>query len=523
MMEGDVSNDEQGRARYPVDVAAEKALLGVMLWSMPGVYEGHGRRLKGDLWHNEARRMLAEAMIDMHIQGLDVDLVTLTDWLRKAGTLEKVGGPALGDLDSLPLTPGYTEHYVGILEGMAARRMLLRQAEALGQAAVDYSKDWREALQEAEGQLFDAHAKGSHDGMEHVSKILPEVVAGIEETVSRKGHVTNGVATGMTVLDRMTMGLKPGLHFVAARPSMGKTTVLMQIALNVSMGLGDYPEFDQAPLETGVFSLETDKVSLTRRGLLNLAKLNLQRVRDGQMSRAAQEGLLEAAQRMMGSKLYVEACFGLSVQTARAKLRMLVKRLGLKLVLIDYLQLMTSGSKRARDNRNLEIAEISLGLKQAAMELKIPIVVLAQLNREGDVPRPKLSHLRESGQVEQDADTVCMICQAPEWASQNDPEDCPWTYLGLDVVKQKDGPTTTDGEPIVMRFDKEFFRLTSTDEKLFSNKPGERQKTGAVEAPREKWRNDRERGPRGRPRKDGSDGRGGGGGTGESAGEIFGD
>lgn len=489
-------------ASFPRNNEAEEAVLGCMMWDMSGLYELHGRRLKDDLWLNELNRVVAHACIDMHVSGLEVNAVTVTEWLRKAGTLDGLGGAAkmVAFCTTLPSMTGVLAGmYLDMLEDMEGRRMLLRQADALKLAACNYTQSWKDALLQAEAALFDVHAKTSHEGLVHVSKVVPTVVEEIEQTVMRKGHVTNGVATGFTTLDRMTMGLKAGVHVIAARPSMGKTALLMQAALQVSMGTGDYPEFDQPPLPVAIYSLETDLVALVKRGLLNLAALNLQRIRDGNISRGDMQALVEQAKKLSRANMFIEANFSLSIQDFRSRLRMQVKRHGIRIVFIDYLQLMSSSTKRAKENRNMEIAEISLGLKNAALELKIPIVVLAQLNRDGDVPRPKLSHLRECGQIEQDADSVSMICQAPDWVSEKDPEDAPWTYMGLDIVKQKDGPTTTGVDPVILRFDKEFFRLTSVDEKLFSNNPEQRQQHG----PREKVDvTTKEKRGRGRPRKE---------------------
>lgn len=512
--------------QFPADTQAESLVLSSMLYDMPTTYELYGRRLKPEIWHDPLNKLIGEAMVDMHVSAIEVHVVSVTDWLRQKGELDKVGGPARITelLGAMTFSSGALAGYsLGILEGMAARRMLLRQSDALKLAALDYTQDWKDCLMQAEAALFDVHNKSSHEGMVPIKKLVKKAVEEIQQTVFRKGHVTSGVATGMTTFDRMTMGLKAGLHFIAARPSKGKTTILLQMALNMAMGLGDYPEFDQPPLEVGIFSLETDGVALTKRALLNLAKINLQKCRDGNISRAALQDLVDKAQKLTEANIFIEACYGLSIQDLRSRLRMLVKRFRLKIIFIDYLQLMTSASRRAKDNRQLEIAEISLGLKQAAGELGIPIVCLAQLNRDGDVARPKLSHLRESGQVEQDADSVSMICEPPERVSENDPEDCPWTYMGLDILKQKDGPTTTDGEPIALRFDKEFFRLTSIDEKLYSNNPDHRQ--GAPRdhegEPRDKSSYDREKRPRGRPRKDGQPPGGGGGGRHPGMDEIF--
>lgn len=491
--------------KFPLDPRAEEAVIAAMLWDMSGVYERQGGRLKSELFHVAMNHEIAMAMIDMHVSALEVDAISVTHWLREHNQLDRIGGPSrvVELLTGLSLNPTHNQvdHHLKILEGMAARRLLLKQSEALAIAALDYSQSSEEALAQAEAALFDVHAKGTHDGMEHVSKIIPEVIREIEQTISRKGHVTSGIATGFTSLDRMFMGLKPGVHFVAARPSKGKTAYMMQIALNVGMGMGDYPEFDQPPQGVAIYSLETNKVSLVKRGLLNLAALNMQRIKDGQFSRAQQEDLAVKSLKLNASKIFVEASFGLSIQNFRVKVRMLLKKHPeIKLIMVDYLQLMTSSSKKAEGSREREVAEISYGLSMAGHELKIPIVCLAQLNREGDVARPKASSLRESGQIEQDAQTITMLCDAPEWASKDDPEDAPWAYLGADVVKQKDGPTTNGIDPVVLRFDKEFYRLTSIDEKLFSGKKDEHQ--SAQHEPREKSNYDRPKGPRGRPRKD---------------------
>lgn len=488
------------------DGQAEEVLLSCMMEDMPRLWDKYGRRLHDELFHHPANRMVAHAMIDMHVSAERIDLVMLTNWMREKGTLDRVGGERriTGLFVKCQQSLGAVTmvgHYLEVLEGFAARRLLLAQAEEIADAARDFTTDWKDCLLRAEAALAGLHEQTSHDGMLHVSKIIPAVLTEIEQTTARKGHVTGGLATGMTSFDRITMGLKPGLHIIAARPSKGKTTVLMQQALHITMGFGDYPEYDQPALPGAIFSLETDNVALTKRGLLNLAELNLQRIRDGQMSRDQMEKLKDGAQRMMASQMHIESCFALSIQDFRSKARMLVRKLGLKVIWIDYLQLMSSASKRAQDNRNLEVAEISFGLKQAALELKIPIIVLAQLNRDGDVARPKLVHLRECGQIEQDADTISMICEPPEWAGKDDMEDAPWKYLGLDVVKHKDGPTTSGGDPLVLRFDDEFFRLTSMDAKLFSNNPEQRQ-GGSQGSDGQKWSADRPKRGRGRPRKE---------------------
>lgn len=516
-----MNDNDPHLARYPSDHVAEETLLGSLMWDISGLWDGFGNRLKGELFHRENNRQLAEAIVDMHVAGELVDVLTLTDWLRKRGALEKLGGAArVTDLWANLNKPSHTiqvKRNLEILEGMVMRRTMLAQADAMSAAALDYTLEPKDALMKCEQALADMHHVRSHEGMVHISKVMPKAMLEIEQAIQRKGHVTSGVASGFTVLDKMTMGFGPGLHYVAARPSMGKTTLLLQWAMQVGCGFGDYPQFDQKAMGVMIFSCETHDVALVKRSLLNLAAINLQRARDGMMSRAQQEALKAEFQTgrrvghaehgrlpLIDSRIFVEASYGLTIQDFRARVRMLVKKHDIKIIFIDYLQLMKSMSKQAAGSREREIAEISWGLKMSALELGIPIVCLAQLNREGDVPRPKMSHLRESGSIEQDADSIMTICRAPDKLMETLQEDCPWTYMGVDILKQKDGPTTTDGDPIALRFDKEFFRLTSVDEQLYSNDPDEQQGNVKPKAEPQKWNGERPKGPRGRPRKDGS-------------------
>lgn len=512
-----VMSQEERAQRFPSDLQAEEMFLGAMMWDMPGLWDRFANRIRGELFHPYMTRTIAEALIDMHVSGMAIGTVELTQWLRERDQLDAIGGSARiseiwGRLYG-PMVPAHVGYQLEILEGLAIRREMLKKADEMAEAALDYARKPKDVLMEVEQALFEMHNVQSHQGMVHVSELLPAALGEIEQTVNRRGHVTNGVASGFTSLDRMTMGFGPGVHYLAARPSMGKTTVLLQWAMHCAAGFGDYPEYDQEPLGTAIFSCETHNVALAKRGLLNLAGINLQRARDGQMSRAQQEALRQEVRRggkvggrlsLIDSKLFIEASYGLTIQDFRARARMLVRKHAIRIMFIDYLQLMRSTSRQAMGSREREIAEISFGLKMTALELEIPIVCLAQLNREGDVPRPKMSHLRESGSVEQDADTVMMLCRAPDRILETLEEDSPFTYLGLDLAKQKDGPTTTDGEPIVLRFDKEFFRLTSVDEKLFSNNDEQRQGHSAGSG--EKYGADRPKRPRGRPRKDGSSG-----------------
>jgi replicative DNA helicase len=275
---------------------------------------------------------------------------------------------------------------------------------------------------------------------------------------------------GFTDLDRVTMGVKTGLFVIAARPSRGKTVLACQIALNVALGRGHYHEFNQGPLPVLFFSLETTDRALTRRMLLNQWTVPISKARDGLMSRAEKDKLGVSVQDLARAPIYLHESFGMSIQELRATARMQIARNGIKLILVDYLQLLSSRTKRAAMSRQIEIAEISMGLKHLAHEFDIPVIALAQLNRDGDKARPGMADLRESGQIEQDADYIGMICDAPESLTQGeDGLPSEQEYMGFDLAKNKDGPTTTDGAPLVFPFDKSIFRLRSWSDSLLSN------------------------------------------------------
>jgi replicative DNA helicase len=344
-------------------------------------------------------------------------------------------------------------------------------------AATDTTQAWKAAIEKAEGDLFNLHEQSTKRGTRHIKEVVNEVVDEIQLAYNNKGHIAGGVQLGFTDLDRVIMGLKTGLFVIAARPSRGKTVLACQIALNVGTGRGHYHEFKQAPIPVLFFSLETTDRALTRRMLLNEWTVPISKARDGLMSRAEQDKLGAAVAELRRSHIWLHESFGMTIQELRATARMQISRLpertdGLPkcVVLLDYLQLISSSSRRAQQSRQIEIAEISMGLKHLAHEFDIPVITLAQLNRDGDKARPGMADLRESGQIEQDADYIGMICDAPEELTQGeDGLPSEQEYMGFDLAKNKDGPTTTDGAPLVFPFDKSIFRLRSWSDSLLSN------------------------------------------------------
>jgi replicative DNA helicase len=268
-------------------------------------------------------------------------------------------------------------------------------------------------------------------------ELVMEAIEQIEKLYETRGSVT-GLPTGFIELDRMTSGLHAAeMIVIAARPSMGKTALAMNIAEHVAMEIGK---------AVAVFSLEMSSQQLVQRILCSRAKVDLQRVRNGFLSERDFPNLTAAASQVAAAKMFIDDTAGLSITELRAKARRLKSQQDIQLIVIDYLQLLRSMSRRAQDNRKLEISEISAGIKALAKELNLPIIVIAQLNRQPDTRakeggRPRLSDLRESGSIEQDADLVGLLVR-PEYYETDD--EAKLERAGeaeLIIAKQRNGPT----------------------------------------------------------------------------------
>ena len=260
--------------------------------------------------------------------------------------------------------------------------------------------------------------------------------------------------TGYKVLDTMTSGMHPSeMIVIAARPSMGKTALAMNIAEHVAVD-------KQIPV--AVFSLEMSSQQLATRLLCSRARVNLHHIRNGIMPKNAQQELFKAVTEYSASKMVIDDTAGLSINELRAKSRRLMDKHGLGLIVIDYLQLLKSPSKRSQENRQIEIAEISNGIKALAKELTIPIIVLAQLNRKSEDRgdgKPRISDLRESGSIEQDADVVGLLYRSAYYAKDAEDRDERGGEAELIIAKQRNGPT---GE-VPLTFLSEFTRFESRD------------------------------------------------------------
>ena len=420
----------------PNSLEAEIAILGAMLLSPNEAGTVVRDRLTETHFYYAAHQAIFREVAAMQDALHAVDLVTLTQRLQDKGLLEEVGGPVfLSDLLARVPTTANVEHYIDIVWDKHLLRQLIATSSDIIARAFEDQEDVRAWVDEVEQQIFSISSETATSGSQPVKNLIKDAMASIEKLYDQRGALT-GLATGFRDLDRLTSGLHNGnMIVIAARPSMGKTALAMNIAENV--------EVDQN-VPVGVFSLEMSSEELVKRLLCSRAKVNLRAVRDGFLGEKDFHPLTSAASRLMKAPLYIDDTAGLTIHQVRARARRLKAQYDIRLLVIDYLQLMRAPSRRADLNRQVEIADISMGVKALAKELSIPVVVLSQLHRQPEAReggRPKLADLRESGAIEQDADVVGLLVR-PEVYEQDDQGKAEKEgEATLIIAKQRNGPT----------------------------------------------------------------------------------
>jgi len=420
----------------PHSMEAEKGVLGCVLLepaaTLPEVVERLGEA--GEAFYDLRHRTIYEALVSMWSFRVPIDMISLQAQLRDNKQLDAVGG--LAYLSSLPdevPSAANLSYYLSIIEEKHdCRKLITVCTKAVGKAYEDEAEIARH-IDETEHDILRISEQRADTKSPGIKELVRTAIATIEELHQKKGAIT-GLATGFIDLDKMTNGLHPGhMIVIAARPSMGKTSLAMNIAENVAVNL-------KQPV--GVFSLEMTSADLVLRMLCARAKVNLRSIRDGFMSQGDVIRLTNASGNMAGSPLFIDDTAGLSILQLRAKARRMHQQHGIKLFVVDYLQLLHSTSRRA-DNRQQEITDISCGCKALAKELNVPVIVLSQLNRdlEKDKKRkPRLSDLRESGSIEQDADLVGLLYKPTD--EDDDPQQVyDAVPVNLLIAKQRNGPT----------------------------------------------------------------------------------
>ena len=415
----------------PNHLEAERAVLGSMLRSAEAVMLAQ-ESLQSDDFYDAANAELFSAMLAIAANGRPVDLVTLDEELRRRGRLDALGGiDALVELSRSVPSAANVNAYIHIVDSRSTLRKLIRACDAISEECYAQRDETEEVLERAEKRIYDIAMRRGGEQLRPIQPILVDTYELIAELFENKGQI-RGVPTGYTELDDMTTGLHGGeMILIAARPSMGKTAIGMNIVENAAIRCGK---------KASVFSLEMPAEQLALRMLCTEAKLDMQDVRRGRLADEDWEKLSDAMTIINNAAIFVDATSGLSVAQIRSKARRLQMESGLDLVMIDYLQLMSAEGKFG--SRQEEVSTISRMLKGLAQELNVPIIALSQLSRAPagrSDHRPVLSDIRDSGAIEQDADVVMFLHREDYYNMGGEPTN----IAEIIIAKQRNGALGT--------------------------------------------------------------------------------
>lgn len=416
----------------PHSVEAEQSVLGGLMLDAAAWDQVADRVIAADFYRND-HRLIFEAVAALIERNQPCDAVTLSGHLESQGLLDQAGGLSyLGSLARDTPTAANIRAYADIVRERSVLRQLITAGNRIvGSALEPEGREAREIVDDAERAVFEIAEAGSRGkiGFRTVRSILPEVVNRIDELYHSDGKMT-GISTGFKQLDDMTSGLQPGdLIIVAGRPSMGKTTLAVNIAENAALG---------SHKSAAIFSMEMSAESLTLRMISSLGRINQSNLRSGRLNEDDWPRIDSAMTQLSSANIFIDETPALTPTEIRARARRLKRERGLDLIVVDYLQLMqVAGTK---ENRATEISEISRSLKALAKELKVPVIALSQLNRGVEQrveKRPVMSDLRESGAIEQDADLIVLIYREEVYDKNTTRKG----IADIIIAKQRTGPT----------------------------------------------------------------------------------
>src|SRR5687767_14341299 len=420
----------------PHNLEAERSVLGAILIDND-TFNVAAAIIDARAFFRDAHRRIFERMSELSERSQPIDLVTLKEELERAGDLEEVGGPAyIASLtDGVPRSAN-VEYYARIVKEKSTLRNLIHSANKILSEAYEAEQEPDLLLDEAEKAIFEIAEDRIREGFVPLRDLVQGSFAAIEKLQQHKGMVT-GVPTGFVDLDEMTSGLQPSdLVLVAARPSMGKTSFVLNIAQHIGTS---------TDMTVGFFSLEMSKEQLFMRMLTGEARIDAHRFRSGYLNEKDYGRLSHALGTLAEARVFIDDSASIGVLEMRAKARRLQSEHGLHLLIIDYIQLMQGRGRF--ESRQQEIASISRSLKGLAKELKIPIVALSQLSRASETRsdhRPQLSDLRESGALEQDADVVMFIYRDEQYRdADGQPNQESEGIAEIIIGKQRNGPVGT--------------------------------------------------------------------------------
>ena len=421
-----LTGESMGGRLLPHDREAEQSVLGALMLDQNAI-AGVRDILDSNDYYEERHRHIYSAAVDLHDRGEPIDIVTLRNELERRGTLARAGGVDYVAELSL-VTPAATSvrHYAEIVIEHAVRRRLIEAGGEIAQYGFDDSLTATEATDRAEQRVFAIATQRNVAEATHIAPILKDTWSQLESLLGKRAFVT-GVPTNFGELDKVTQGLQPGeLVILAARPSVGKTSLALNIARNASV-LARHPVI--------VFSLEMSKDSLVQRLLCSEAAVDAFLLKTGQADASVFQRIARAMDKLTQAELWIDDTPGLTINALRARARRMKAQHDIRLIVVDYLQLMHGGRTESRVQ---EVSDISAGLKSIAKELHVPVLALSQLSRESERRtdrRPQLSDLRDSGSIEQDADIVLFLYREGMHNAEVDK-----SQTKLIVAKNRNGP-----------------------------------------------------------------------------------
>lgn len=436
----------------PQNIEAEQAVLGAMLIDKEAIAKAT-ELLSADDFYREAHRVIFSAMLELYNKNEAVDMVTVTEILKRDNKLEDIGGIAyITSLANVVLTAANVKYHAEIVAEKSVLRQLVRVSTEIAAMGYEANDDVGTLLDTAERRILEISNRKKKADFTPINDILMDSVQSIESLLQNKGGLT-GLPAGFADLDKLTSGLHPSDFIIlAARPSMGKTALALNIVQNVA--LRAHKAIGGEPRSVAFFSLEMSKEQLVNRMLCAEAGIDSQRLRVGEMHDEDWTHLWDACDTMSRAKIYIDDTAGITAMDMRSRARRLKAEHGLDLIVVDYLQLMQGSGKRNNSgDRQQEVSEISRSLKALARELDVPVLALSQLSRSVEsrqVKRPMLSDLRESGSLEQDADIVAFLYREDYYNPDTENK-----HTELIIAKHRNGPVDT----VNLFFQKQFTKF----------------------------------------------------------------
>ena len=436
----------------PQNIEAEQAVLGAMLIDKEAIAKAT-EVLSADDFYREAHRVIFSAMLELYNKNEAVDMVTVTEILKRDNKLEDIGGIAyITSLANVVLTAANVKYHAEIVAEKSVLRQLVRVSTEIAAMGYEANEDVGTLLDTAESRILEISNRKKKNDFTAINDILMDSVQSIESLLQNKGGLT-GLPAGFADLDKLTSGLHPSDFIIlATRPSMGKTALALNIVQNVA--LRAHKVIGGEPRSVAFFSLEMSKEQLVNRMLCAEAGIDSQRLRVGEMRDEDWTHLWDACDTMSRAKIYIDDTAGITAMDMRSRARRLKAEHGLDLIVVDYLQLMQGSGKRNNSgDRQQEVSEISRSLKALARELDVPVLALSQLSRSVEsrqIKRPMLSDLRESGSLEQDADIVAFLYREDYYNPETENK-----HTELIIAKHRNGPVDT----VNLFFQKQFTKF----------------------------------------------------------------